>query len=75
MELARSFQRLVVVFLIVPSSIGTFDYVHLMVVVTRSLASEIIAVVAAPVPPFSVVAVVAAARIPVIEVSAAIISP
>jgi len=75
MELARSFQRLVVVFLIVPSSIGTLDCVHLVVVVTRSLASKIVAVVAAPVPPFSVVVVVAAARIPVIEASAAIISP
>ena len=74
MELARSFQRLVVVFLIVPSSIGMLDCVHLVVVVTRSLASKIVAVVTAPVPPFSVVTVVAAARILVIEASAAIIS-
>ena len=74
MELARSFQCLVVVFLIVPSSIRTLDCVHLVVVVTRSLASEIVAVVAAPVPPFSVVAVVAAVRILVIKASATIIS-
>jgi len=73
MELARSFQRLVVIFLIVPLSIRMLDCVHLVVVVTRSLASEIVAVVAAHVPPFSVVAVVAAARIPIIEAPAATI--
>jgi len=65
---------LVVVFLIVPSSIRTLDCVHFVVAVARSLASEIVAVVAVPVPPFSVVAVVAAARTPVIETSTTIVS-
>ena len=61
--------------MIVPSPIRTLDCVHLVVVVTRSLASEIVAVVAAPVPTFSVVAVVAVARIPVFKASMAIIPP
>jgi len=51
------------------------DCVYLMVAVTRSLASEIVAVVAMPVPPFSVVAVVTAARIPLIEASTTVILP
>ena len=74
MELAWSFQRLVVVFLVVSPSIGALDCVHLVVVVTRSLASEIIAVVTSPIPTFSVVAVVATARVPVVEASATVIS-
>ena len=53
MELAPSFQRLVVVFLEVPPSIGTLDCVYLVIAVARSLASEIVTIVAAPVPPFS----------------------
>ena len=52
MELAWPFQCLVVVFLVVPSTIGTFDCVHLMIVVARSLASEIVTVVATPIPTF-----------------------
>jgi len=74
MELAWPFQRLVVVFLVVPPSIGTLDCVYLMVIVTRSLASEIVAVVATPVPSFAVIAVVAAARILVVEASMTIVS-
>ena len=74
MELAWSSQRLVVVFLVISPSIGALDCVHLMVVVMRSLASKIIAVVASPVPTFSVVAVVAAARVPVVEASTTVIS-
>ena len=74
MELARSFQHLVIVFLVVLPSVGTLDCVHLVVVVTRSFSSEIVTVVATPVPPFSVVAVVAAARIPVVEASTTVIS-
>jgi len=73
-ELARSFQRLVVVFLVISPSIGALDCVHLVVVVTRSLASEIVTVVAMPVPPFSVVAVVAAAKIPVVETPMTVVS-
>jgi len=74
MELARSFQRLVVVFLVVSSSIGTLDCVYLVIVVTRSLASEIVMIFTTPVPPFSVVAVVAAAGILVVKTPAAVIS-
>jgi len=74
MELAWPFQCLVVVFLVVPSSIGTFDCVHLMIVVARSLASEIITVVATPVPTFSVVTVIVVAWISVIKTTTAIVS-
>jgi len=74
MELAWTFQRLVVVFLVVSPSIGALNCVHLVVVVTRSLATEIIAVVASPVPTCSVVAVVATAGVPVVEASAAVVS-
>jgi len=73
MKLARSFQGLVVVFLIASSSVGTLDCVHLVIVVTRSLASKVIAVVAMPIPSFSVVAVVASLRIAIIETSTAIV--
>jgi len=67
MELARSFQRFVVVFLVVSSSIGTLDCVNLVIAVARSLASQIVMIFTTPVPPFSVVAVVTATGIPVIE--------
>jgi len=73
-ELAWSFQRLVVVFLVVSLSIGTLDCVHLVIVVARSLASEIVTIVTTPVPPFSVVAVVTAAGIPVVETPTAVVS-
>ena len=74
MELARSFQRLVVVFLVVSPSVGTLDCVYLVIVVARSLASEIVAIVTTPVPPFSVVAVVAAAGIMVVKTPTAVVS-
>jgi len=45
-----------------------------VVVVTRSLASEIVAVVASPIPTFSVVAVVTAAGVPVVEASTTVVS-
>jgi len=66
MKFARSFQGLVVVFLIVSSSIGALDCIHLVIVVARSLSSKVIAVVATPIPPFSVVAVITT---PVIELT------
>jgi len=47
MKLARPFQGLVVIFLIVSSSVGMLDYIHLVIVVEWSLASEVITVVAA----------------------------
>ena len=74
MELAESFQHLVVVFLIITSSIGTFDCVYLVIVVARSLASDVITVVAMPIPPFSVVAVVATTRVPDVEAFTAVVS-
>jgi len=70
MELARG---LVVVFLIVSSPIGALDCVHLVVVVVRSLAPKVIAVVATPIPSFLVVAVIASPRVAVIETSTAVI--
>jgi len=45
-----------------------------VVVITRSLASKILAVVASAVPTFSVVAVVTAARVPVVEASTTVVS-
>jgi hypothetical protein len=72
--LARSFERLVIVFLVVSPSIGTLDCVHLVIVVARSLASEIVTIVTTPVPPLSVVAVVATARIPVVKTPTAVVA-
>jgi len=74
MELAWSFQRLVVVFLVVSPSIGALDCIYLMIVVARSLASKIVTIITTPVPPFSVVAVVATAGIPVVETPTAVVS-
>ena len=73
-ELTRSFQRFGIVFLVILPSIRTLDCVHLMVVVTRSLASEIVMIVATPVPPFSVVAIVAAVKILVVETPMTVVS-
>ena len=47
-----------------------FDCVHLVIVVARSFAPEIIAVVAAPIPPFSVVV---APKASVVEMSAVVV--
>jgi hypothetical protein len=74
MELAWSFQRFVVVFLVVSPSIGTLACVYLVIIVVRSLASEIVTIITMPVPPFSVVVVIATAGIPVVETPTAIIS-
>ena len=72
--MARSFQRLVIVFLVVSSSIRTLDCVHLVIVIARSFSFEIVAIIITPVPSFSVVAVVAAAGIPVVEMPTAVVS-
>ena len=74
MELAQSFQCLVVVFLVVPPSNGTLDCVYLVIAVMRLLAFEVVTIVTAPIPPFSVVAVVDTARILDVEASTAIVS-
>ena len=72
-KLAWSFQGLVVVFLIVLSSVGTLDCIHLVIVVARSLSSKVIAVVVAPIPPFSVVAVITTSRVSVVKMSTAVV--
>jgi len=74
MELARSFQSLVVIFLVVSSSIGALDRIHLVVKVTRALAPEVIATVTPPVPTFSMVTVVSATMVPVVEASTTVVS-
>jgi len=74
MELARSFQRLVVVFLVVSPSIGALDCVYLVITVARLLASEIVTIITTPVTPFSVIVVVTAARIPIVEMPTAVVS-
>jgi len=74
MQLAWSLQRLVVVFLVISPPIGTLDRIHLVLVVTRALASEVIAVVAPPVPAFSVVPIVGVTMVPVIETTSTVIS-
>jgi len=72
-KLARSFQGLVVIFLIVSSSIGMLHCVHLVIIVMRSLASEVIAVVAVPIPPFSKVTVITTPRVSVVETSTVVV--
>ena len=52
----------------------SLDCVYLVVVVTRSLASEIVSVVASPIPTFSVVAVVTATGVPIVEASTTVVS-
>ena len=74
MELAWSLQRLVVVFLVVSPPIGALDCIHLVVVVTRSLAPEVVTIFTSSDPTFSVVAVVNATRVPVVEASTAVVS-
>jgi len=74
MQLAWSLQRLVVVFLVVSPPIGTLDHIHLVVVVTRALAFEVIAVVTPLVPAFSVVSIVGATRVPIVETTSTVIS-
>jgi hypothetical protein len=74
MELARSFQRLVVIFLVVLPPIRALDRVYLVVMVARALAPEVIAVVTPPVPTFSMVAVVSATMFPIVKASATVVS-
>jgi len=74
MELAWSFQCLVVVFLIVSPPIGALDCVHLVDMVTRSLAPKIVAVVTSPVPTISVVTVVTTVMVPVVKASTTVVS-
>ena len=72
-ELARSLQCLVVIFLVVPLSVGAFCCIHLVVVVARALAPEIITIVTPPIPTLSMVAVVGATVVPVIKTTTTIV--
>jgi len=74
MELAWSFPCLVVIFLVVSSPIGALDRIHLVVMFTRVLAPEVIAIVTPPVPTFSMVVVVSATMVPVVKASKTVVS-
>ena len=73
MKLAWPFQGFVVIFLIISSTSEALDCVDLVVVVARSFACDFIMVVTAPVPPFSVVAVVVAPKASVVKTSAVVV--
>jgi hypothetical protein len=66
-ELAWTFQGLDVIVQIVTMTSEPFDHVDLMVVVAGPLTLEIIMVVAAPVPSFSVFSIISVVRIATIE--------
>jgi len=72
-ELARSLQRLVIIFLVVPPSVGALDCIHLVVVIARAPAPEIITIVTPPIPTFSMVAVVGATVVPVIKTTTTVV--
>jgi len=72
-ELARSLQRLFVVFLVVPPPIRALDRIHLVIVVARALAPEVITIVTPPIPTFSVVAVVRAMMVPVVKTTMTVV--
>ena len=74
MQLAWSLQCLVIVFLVVSPPVGTLDRIHLVVVVTRALASEVITIVTPPIPTFFVIAAVGATMIPVVETTTTVVS-
>ena len=72
-ELARSLQRLVVVFLVVPPPIGALDRIHLVIVVVRVLAPKVITIITPPIPTFSVVTVVRATIVPVVKTTTTVV--
>ena len=51
------------------------DCIHFVVVVAGALSSEVVAIVAPPIPTLSMITVVGAAVIPVVETAATVISP
>jgi len=53
---------------------STFDRIHLVVVVARALASEVITIVTPPVSTFSVVAVVGVTMVPVVKMTTTVVS-
>jgi len=73
-ELAWPLQRLVVIFLVVPSPIGTLDRIYLVVVVARALAPEVVTIVTPPILTFSVVTVVGATMVPVVKTTTTVVS-
>ena len=72
-ELARSLQHLVVIFLVVSPPMGALDRIHLVVVVARALAPKVIAIVTPPIPTFSMVAVVGAMMVPVVKMTTTVV--
>jgi len=72
-ELAWSLQRLVIIFLVVPSPVGALDRIHLVVVVARALAPKVITIVTPPIPTFSVVTVVGATMLPVVKTTMTVV--
>jgi len=72
-ELARSLQRLVVVFLVVPPPIGAFDRIHLVIVVARALAPKVITIITPPIPTVSEVTVVRATMVPVVKTTTTVV--
>ena len=71
-KLAWPLQGFVVVFLIITPTSEMLDCVDFMVVVTRSFTLEIVMVVATPVPPFSVVAIIVAPKAADVETFAVV---
>jgi len=71
-KLARPLQGFITVFLIIASTGEPLDCVDLVVVVARSLTPEMVIVVTAPIPPFSVVMIIIAPRVAVVEMSAVV---
>ena len=72
-KLARSLQRLVVIFLVVPLPIGELDHIHLVVVVVTALAPEVVSIITLPIPTFSMVAVVRATMVPIVKTTTTIV--
>ena len=73
MELAWSFQGLAIVLLIVTTTSESFDCVDLMIVVTGSFTPEFITVVSVPVPSFSEVPIIVAARSVTVKLPAVVL--
>ena len=69
MKLAWPLQGFIVVFLIIASTGELLDCVDFVVIVVRSFTPKIIIVVAAPIPPFSMVAIIIAPKAAVVEMS------
>jgi hypothetical protein len=72
-KLARPLQGFIVVFLIIASTGEPLDCVDFMVVVTRSFTPEIVTVVVAPIPPFSVVMIIVAPKVAVVKTFAVVL--